>query len=283
MRLSERYFSQPTFGNLLAIWLATWLAMPLTPVAAEGSRCLAMAQAPTNISTVRFSYAALEQNQVRITYITHSTFRLETPAGTTIATDYAGVAGPGPLPSAVTMNHAHDTHYTDFPNPSIAHVLRGWNPDGGPARHHLRVGDVLIRNVPTDIRTWEGGREDDGNSIFIFEVAGLCIGHLGHLHHELAPDDLANIGQLDIVMAPVDGTMTLDHTSMVKTLKVLKARMVIPMHAFGPTSLARFIFKMSGDFSVNYLDKSELIVTAENLPETPTIKVLPESVFWSWD
>jgi hypothetical protein len=25
----------------------------------------------------------------------------------------------------------------------------------------------------------------DGNSVFIFEVAGLCIGHLGHLHHEL--------------------------------------------------------------------------------------------------
>ena len=44
------------------------------------------------------------------------------------------------------------------------------------------VDDVYIRNVPTDIRNG-GAMEADGNSIFIFEVAGLCIGHLGHLHH----------------------------------------------------------------------------------------------------
>ncbi len=252
-------------------------------IAADGSRCLAMAQAPSMIAPVRYIPAALGQDEVRITYITHSTFRIETPTGATIATDYAGVGGPGPLPTVVTMNHAHSTHYTDFPNPDIRHILRGWNPKGGPARHHLRVEDVLIRNVPTDIRSWEGGREEDGNSIFIFEVAGLCIGHLGHLHHELAPDDLANIGQLDIVMAPVDGTFTLDQPNMVKTLKVLKARIVIPMHAFGPGSLARFVQKMSADFAVSYLDKSELIVTAASLPKTPTVMVLPESVFWSWD
>ena len=67
----------------------------------------------------------------------------------------------------------------------IKHVLRGWNPNGGAANHDLTVGDVKIRNVPTNIRSWAGGTEIDGNSIFIFEVAGLCIGHLGHLHHEL--------------------------------------------------------------------------------------------------
>ena len=44
------------------------------------------------------------------------------------------------------------------------------------------VDDVYIRNVPTDIRSWGGELERDGNSIFIFEVADLCIGHLGHLH-----------------------------------------------------------------------------------------------------
>ncbi|MBU2583160.1 MAG: MBL fold metallo-hydrolase [Alphaproteobacteria bacterium] len=266
------------------ILFATGLAaIPHSANSAEGSRCLALANRPAQVLPARYIPSALGPEEVLITYITHSTFRIETPGSVTIATDYAGVAGRGPLPTVVTMNHAHETHYTDFPNPDIAHVLRGWNPDGGPARHNLRLADVLIRNVPTDIRTWDGGREEFGNSIFIFEVAGLCIGHLGHLHHELSPQDLAGIGQLDIVMAPVDGTMTLDQPSMVKTLKVLKARIVIPMHAFGASSLASFVERMSSDFAVTYQAAPELLVTAAGLPDTPTVIVLPESFFWSWD
>ena len=49
----------------------------------------------------------------------------------------------------------------------------------------------------------------DGNSIFIFEVAGLCIGHLGHLHHKLDDSHFAQIGRLDILMVPIDGTYTM--------------------------------------------------------------------------
>ncbi|MEY9138330.1 hypothetical protein ACVIWV_010144 [Bradyrhizobium diazoefficiens] len=30
-------------------------------------------------------------------------------------------------------------------------------------------------------------------------VAGLCIGHLGHLHHKLDDSHFAQIGRLDIV------------------------------------------------------------------------------------
>ena len=88
-------------------------------------------------------------------------------------------------------------------------MLRGWNPEGGPARHALVVDDVYIRNVPTDIRSCGGDVEKDGNSIFIFEVAGLCIGHLGHLHHRLEDAHYGAIGRLDIVMVPIDGGMTL--------------------------------------------------------------------------
>ena len=63
-----------------------------------------------------------------------------------------------------------------------------------------------MRNVPTNIRNWiDGGTERHGNSIFIFEMAKLCIGHLGHLHHTLNQQQLDEIGRLDVVFAPVDG------------------------------------------------------------------------------
>lgn len=280
---------------LLAAMLVTF-GFPAS--AAEGSRCLALASGPTkapylksarqNVVPVRLIPAALGadlgSDEVRITYITHSTFRIETPGGIAIATDYSGVAGPGRLPDAVTMNHAHETHYTDFPDPEIPHVLRGWNPEGGPARHKLRIGDVLIRNLPTDTRGWDGGREEYGNSIFIFEVADLCIGHLGHLHHELTPADLAGIGQLDIVMAPVDAIYTVNHPTLVRTLKVLKSRIVIPMHALSSISLANFVETMSGDnFAVNYLDQPQMVISAARLPDTPTVMVLPETHFRFWE
>jgi L-ascorbate metabolism protein UlaG (beta-lactamase superfamily) len=173
------------------------------------------------------------------------------------------------------MNRAHTTHYTDTPDPRIEHVLRGWNPDGGPARHNLEVGDVLIRNVTTDIRSWGGGAVPDGNSIFIFEVARLCIGHLGHLHHVLDPADLAWIGQLDVVMVPVDGSYTMDQAAMVEALRVLRARLVLPMHYFGETTLARFLSGLDEDFEVETGRGPELTVSAATLPRAPKVLVLP--------
>ena len=57
---------------------------------------------------------------------------------------------------------------------------------------------MLVRNVTTDIRGgFSGSRIEDNNSIFVFEVAGLCIGHLGHLHHEPSDETYAAIGRLD--------------------------------------------------------------------------------------
>ena len=103
-----------------------------------------------------------------------------------IATDYNSYVRPPVPPDIVTMNHAHSTHYTDSPEPEIKHVLRGWGPTPDqPARHDVTVRDVRVRNVPTNIRDWRGGTERHGNSIFIFEMAKMCIAHLGHLHHTL--------------------------------------------------------------------------------------------------
>ena len=153
--------------------------------------------------------------------------------------------------------------------------MRGWNPEGGPARHDLQVGDVRIRNVTTDIRGGALGRLPDGNSIFIFEIAGLCIGHLGHLHHELTPEHVGAIGRLDIVLVPVDGTYTMAQANMLEVLKELKARIVMPMHYFGPETLARFINGMSGTLDVEMMKGSSIILSAATLPDRPKLIVLP--------
>src|SRR5688572_8852339 len=223
-----------------------------------------MAEGGSPARQVNFTSAALQADEVQLTYVGHSTFLIESPGSVTIATDYSGNSG-GSVPDVVTMNRAHPTHYTDTPDPAIRHVLRGWSPDGAPARHDLQVDDVRIRNVTTDIRGGYVGRVPDGNSIFIFEIAGLCIGHLGHLHHELSPEHVGWVGRLDVVLVPVDGGYTMAQVNMLNVLKDLKARIVIPMHFFGPTTLARFIDNARSDLEVEMASSPVLVLSPKDL------------------
>jgi hypothetical protein len=184
------------------------------------SECLAMASAPPRATPVSLRRTAAVTDEVAITYGGHSTYYIDTPGGVRIATDWNGAYRMGRLPDVVTMNRAHSTHYTLFPDPRIPQVLHGWGDDGQPAKISEKIGDVFIRNVTTDIRRFYGDYSGenmikDGNSIFIFEVAGLCIGHLGHLHVKLDDSHFAAIGRLDILMVPIDGayTMSLDGVS----------------------------------------------------------------------
>ena len=133
---------------------------------------------------------------------------------------------------------------------------------------------MLIRNVPTDIRGPAGTVEPAGNSIFVFEVAGLCIGHLGHLHHEPSPEQYAALGRLDVVMAPVDGGMTLDLPTMIRVLKRLRASIVLPMHWFSSHGLGTFLAGMEDDFAIDLHDESDIEVSLASLPARPTVIVL---------
>jgi L-ascorbate metabolism protein UlaG (beta-lactamase superfamily) len=264
-----------------AAFLLAWSVPGVGAAAAQevASRCLAIAQSvpsaiPVTYIPVQERLAPVADEEVNIRFVGHSTFLITSPAGVTIATDYNGYAGMGVTPRVVTMNRAHTSHYTDAPDPGIEHVLRGWNPEGGPAEHYLELGDVLIRNVTTDIR-FGGGVLADANSIFIFETARLCIGHVGHLHHVLAAEDLNWIGQLDIVMVPVDGSYTMDQDAMVETLQVVKARLILPMHYFGQATLSRFLARLGQDFEVEINGDPEITVSAATLPQSPTVLVLP--------
>ena len=223
-----------------------------------------------------FRLAALEADQVRITYVGHATFLIESPQLVRIATDYNDYVRPPVLPDIVTMNHAHDTHYTDHPDPAIKYVLRGWGdtPDK-PALYDMQYRDVRVRNVPTNIRSWNGGTERYGNSIFIFEIANLCIVHLGHLHHTLTQQQLNEIGRPDVVLAPVDGGLTLDLDGMMEVLTALKPSLIIPMHFFNQYTLASFLDRAHQQWEVQRADVPSAVVSKATLPPQTKVLVLP--------
>ncbi len=243
------------------------------------SHCRALADATPGIEFVQKAswQDPLAPETVEIRYVAHASFLIRSAGGLHMVTDYTGFVGSVPMiPDVVTMNHAHETHWTAFPDPAIPHVLRGWGETFGEGiSHELDLGEVLIRNVSTDIRSrFSGTVEPKGNSIFIFEMAGLCIGHLGHLHHEPNSEQYAAIGRLDVVMAAVDGGTTVDLPTMTRILKRLRSSIVIPMHWFGELTLGAFLTGMEDTFQVVRVPGSSLEVSMDRLPSRPTIMVL---------
>ncbi|HKS20369.1 MAG TPA: MBL fold metallo-hydrolase [Bradyrhizobium sp.] len=265
-------------SKMLAV-LAFLVSLPI-PAAAQTplrSECLAMAHAP-RVTPVNLREAAATTEEVAITYAGHSTYYIDTPGGIRIATDFSGAYRTGRLPDVVTMNRAHSTHYTLFPDPKIPHVLHGWGENGQAAHVSERIGDVYIRNVTTDIRRYynddaNGEMIKDGNSIFIFEVAGLCIGHLGHLHHKLDESHFAAIGRLDIVMVPIDGSYTMSLDGVSDITRRLRASVVLPMHRF-MTPLDDFMRRIGQQFEIDRRGERILRISRQTLPDKPTVIIL---------
>lgn len=273
---------------ILAV-VAAFILMPAQTALAQ--QCVGLANAPTApgrqlVQPVGFKLAPFELAQARVvpskqgpvtfTFIGHASFLIESPDGVKIITDYNDYVRSPVVPDIITMNISHDSHWSRAPDPRIKHVLPGWNPTGrGPVEHDIKVGDVQVRNIPTNTRDWGGGTREFGNSVFVFEIAGLCIAHLGHLHHELTHQQVGLIGQMDILLVPVDGGYTLDLEGMAEVLKGLKARVMIPMHFFSSYGLERFLRRVRQDFEIVENAVPTVRFSRTSLPEKQQVVVLP--------
>ncbi len=202
-------------------------------------------------------------------------FLIQTPGGLNAVTDYTGFIGHAPtlIPDVVTMNHAHSTHWTAAPDPAIPHVLRGWGDGRTPAEHHLDLGEMLVRNVPTDIRSrFGGGVERRQLDLRVRGRRGSASAIWATCTTSPTREQYAAIGRLDVVMAPVDGGLTLDLPTMIRVLKRLRSSVVIPMHWFG-ARLARRLPRRHGG---RVPDRARRASSARGLacgrcPDRPTV------------
>lgn len=266
------------------LWLAAALA---TPAAA---RCIPVAQqldAPpvARLWTVQDRAPAETENTARgpalapgiveLTFLAHSSFLIRTHENATAITDYNGYHRAPYAPDIVTMNHAHNTHYTDDVEPGVKHILRGWKQNGVIPQYDVTVRDLRVTNVPTNIR--EGAVDDGvaGNSIFVFESAGLCIVHLGHLHHRLRSGHAGKVGSVDILLAPIDDGYTMPQRLLVQVIDQLKPQVVIPMHYGYGGTLGRFVARMTErKFDIRRTNSPTASFAKVSLPARQTVVVL---------
>src|SRR5262245_66249812 len=213
-----------------------------------------------------------------ITYLGHSSYQIDTAQGVRAITDYNGYNGFGRKPDIVTMNNAHSTHFTDDPEDGITYVLRGWpsKPGETEAKHDISFKDMKVWNVPTNARDWGSNTARiNGNSIFIYAIADLCIAHLGHLHHRLTKDHLDELGRIDVLMVPIDGSYTMGQPLMVDVIKQIQPKIVLPMHYWGRAQVNRFetlLAELDAEFV--WPDRRTIEVVREELPEQLTVMVV---------
>ena len=274
------------------MWLSSWFAAAALTVAAFAAGPAAAQdgaapvpcglgmvehQHPLRTSPIQratFHTAAAPAGQLRITFVGHATFLLETPEGVSLATDWNGRNVPRTTPDIVTMNNFHITHYTDFPDPAIKYVLRGWKP-GGIARHDLKVKDLRVYNVPTNIQT-VGAQRVNGNSIFVFDTVNLCLAHLSHLHHDLTREEASRLGRIDVLFVPIDGYVSMSHDEVMSVIDMIKPRLVIVMHwdLFGGPRA--FMARVQGVYPVKVHESNVYTLSRDMLPANTEIMLMKQ-------
>lgn len=101
----------------------------------------------------------------------------------------------------------------------------------------------------------EQGLKRGLNTIYLIELEGIRVLHLGDLGQDLLDDQqVEEIGRVDILMIPVGGFFTIDAKQAVGIIQQLEPKIVIPMHYKVPkltipqlTGVSEFLKEFGGD------------------------------------
>lgn len=219
---------------------------------------------------IRSAYAA--EADATLQYFGHNFFQIKTQQGTTIVMDpLAPGRYPTPkvTPDVITIGREHANHnYVQLAqgNPLI---LRGLTQLGAEwNRINTRVREVTILNVPIYQNGVVGALK---GAAFVFDLGTLCIVHLGDLSHRLTPEQLHQIGRVDVALMPIDGTYTMGPDTAREVLQQLHPKIAIPMHYRDNLVLVEAFVR---GLHSRRLNSDTLLLSKALLPTTTEILVL---------
>jgi L-ascorbate metabolism protein UlaG (beta-lactamase superfamily) len=184
--------------------------------------------------------SAADAKKVTIRWHGQSFFEIVSSQGTRIVIDPHAIPEYGRQSvkaDIVLTSHAH----TDHTQVEVVENLRQAKRfDGVAGRDNLRgkwnvvkdekVKDVTLNAVPT-YHDEQEGLVRGKNTIWLIDVDGLRIAHLGDLGHFLRKADLQKLGKVDILMIPVGGVYTINGADAKRVVEEIKpTRYILPMH-----------------------------------------------------
>ena len=159
-----------------------------------------------------------------ITWLGHSCFRIKSKDAVIITDPYDKSVGLGTLNQKgdiVTVSHDHPGHN------AIASVKGEPYVVNGPGEFEVRGVFVTgIWSFADEVRGAERGR----NCIFLFHLDDLIVCHLGSLAHTLNTQQIEAIGEVNVLLLPIDENTSLTAARATEVISQLEPHIVIPMH-----------------------------------------------------
>jgi L-ascorbate metabolism protein UlaG (beta-lactamase superfamily) len=211
---------------------------------------------------------------MKLKWLGHSCFLITSETGLRIITD--------PYPQGSGLNYSPINEAADIVTVSHDHFDHN-NISAVSGKPGIITGNG-VKNVKgiqfkgiASYHDESKGKERGANTIFCFTVDGIRLCHLGDLGHELSREEIAQIGNVDVLLIPIGGFFTIDAKVASKVGDDLKPKVVIPMHYKTPkcdfpiTGVEDFL---AGKKNVKKLNSSETEFKAGKLPEATEIMVL---------
>jgi L-ascorbate metabolism protein UlaG (beta-lactamase superfamily) len=208
---------------------------------------------------------------MEINWLGHSCFRIRGSQATIITDPYSpdlGYSLGKPKARIVTVSHQHPGH-------SYAQGVGG-DPKlvSGPGEYE--ISDILIIGIATFHDT-EHGAQRGKNTVYLMEIDEVSLCHLGDLGHMLSAEQIEELGNVDILLAPVGGVSTIDAPIAAELARRLEPKVVIPMH-YQTEALSRelepverFLKEMGGE---QVTPQPKVSFNRSNLPASTQVYLL---------
>jgi L-ascorbate metabolism protein UlaG (beta-lactamase superfamily) len=173
-----------------------------------------------------------------------------------------------PTANIVTVSHQHPSHSYIQGVGGEPRIVKG------PGEYE--ISGVLIIGVAT-FHDAEGGQKRGKNTVYLMEVDGVAVCHLGDLGHVLTAKQVEEIGDVDVLLLPVGGVSTIDAPLATEVIRQLEPKAVVPMHYKTPAisreldPVERFLKEMGME---PVEPRPKLTVSKSNLPASTQVFLL---------
>lgn len=176
-----------------------------------------------------------------ITFLGHSSFKLKGRSGTVITDPFdpamTGLKFPPNEADIVSISHDHSDHNQALLVAGVKKVITG------PGEYEIM--GISIIGFPSYHDEKEGSLRGK-NTIYVYEMDGLRLAHLGDLGHKLSGETVEDMGRIDILMIPVGGEFTIGPNEATSLVQAIEPTVVIPMHFQTPGLRTETFSKLEG-------------------------------------
>ena len=162
---------------------------------------------------------------MKLTWLGHSSFRLEESTGTSVVTDpfhpYVGYEMPEVEADIVTISHGHQDH-------SYLSAVSG-NPTVIRNEGFYEIGGVHML-AQRSFHDANKGADRGANLVCKFRMDGVEICHMGDIGEECSVMLVESIMPVNVLLIPVGGNYTIDAEQAKEYVDRLMPDVVIPMH-----------------------------------------------------